>query len=65
MPRISESTNALQGNVHLLAKHEDFGRIFEGCGSQFGEERACTGTRLETWQAFVGEVSRTQGLLRV
>jgi len=47
-PRECTSTDALQGNVPRLAKHEDFDTIFEGCGSQFGEERACTGTRLET-----------------
>jgi len=32
--------DALQGYVSRLAKHEDFGRIFEGGGSQFGRKRA-------------------------
>jgi len=63
IPRISESTDALQGNVPQLAKHEDFGRIFEGGGSQFGKKRACT--RLEPWHVFFCGVSMTQGLLHV
>ena len=58
-PRITDLTNALQGCVPRLAKHEDFGRIFEGGGSQFGRKRACT--RLEQKHAFLCKV----GLLRV
>jgi len=62
-PKDTESTDALQGNVPRLAKHEDFGSIFEEGGSQISKKRACT--RLEPWHVFFGEVSRTQGLLRV
>jgi len=60
--RISESTNTLQGNVPRLAKHDDFGRIWEGDCSQIGKKHACT--RLESWHMLCYGVSRTQGLLR-
>jgi len=62
-PKDIQSTDALQGNVPRLAKHEDLSRIFEGGGSQFGKKRACT--RLEPWHVFFGGVSRAQALLRV
>jgi len=32
-PRITNSTDVLQGYVPRLARHEDFGRIFEGVSS--------------------------------
>jgi len=46
-PRITDLMDALhwQGYVPRLARHEDFGRILEGCGSQLGRKRART--RLE------------------
>ena len=36
-PRITNSTDTLQGYVPRLARHEDFGRIFEGVSSSLAE----------------------------
>ena len=58
IPKISESTNTLQGNVPRFAKYEDFGRIWECGGSQIIKKRART--RLEPWYMLCYGVSRTQ-----
>jgi len=41
-PWMTDSTDALQGYVPRLARHQDFGRIFEGVGSSSAESvHAC------------------------